>query len=302
MRRMGVSTNPAPRVLITGATAGIGRATTLHLASGSYSVIATGRDQEALERLADEADRLGVGGQVLTEHLDVTDASSIASCRQIVEEAYGDVPDVLVNNAGFSAPGPLELVSDAELQAQFDTNVFGLLAVIREFAPGMRKRGFGRIVNISSVMGRMALPLHGPYNASKYAVEGLTDALRMELAPFGITVVAVEPGTTNTVGHRSRALAHLRPYGEDGSPYADGVRGIEKAYEKAFSRAPEPDRIARLIERAISDRRPAARYIRLEDRLTVSFASGAPTALIDRVKRRTLGYGSRIVASSKPAA
>jgi NAD(P)-dependent dehydrogenase (short-subunit alcohol dehydrogenase family) len=291
-----------PRVLITGATAGIGRATALHLARQGCPVIATGRSQDALDRLADDANELDVGSQFSVEHLDVTDAASIARCRQAVEAAYGDVPDALVNNAGFSSPGPLELVADAELHAQFDTNVFGLLAVIREFVPAMRARGSGRIVNVSSVMGRMALPLHGPYNASKYAVEGLTDALRMELAPFGITVVAVEPGTTNTAGHRIRALTHLRRYGEDGSPYADDVRGIETAYEKAFSRAPQPERVARLIERAISARRPAARYIRLEDRLTIGFSNGAPTALVDRVKRRTLGYGSRSVGSTTPAA
>jgi len=299
---MAVLSNPAPRVLITGATAGIGRATALHLARAGHSVIATGRNQEALGDLRAEAEDLGGAGQVLTEYLDVTDAASIARCREVVQEAYGDVPDALVNNAGFSAPGPLEMVSAAELQAQFDTNVFGLLAVIREFVPGMRRRGFGRIVNVSSVMGRMALPLHGPYNASKYAVEGLTDALRMELAPFGITVVAVMPGTTNTAGHRGRALSHLRPYGENGSPYAGGVQGVEKAYEKAFSRAPEPDRIAKLIERAISDRRPAARYMRLEDRLTVNVASRVPTALIDRIKRRAVGYGSGAATPSKPAA
>jgi NAD(P)-dependent dehydrogenase (short-subunit alcohol dehydrogenase family) len=192
-------------------------------------------------------------------------------------------------------------VDDADLQAQFDTNVFGLLAVVREFVPRMRARRSGRIVNVSSVLGRMALPLHGPYNASKYAVEGLTDALRMELSPFGVTVIAVEPGTTNTTGHRTRALEHLKRYGQDGSPYGAAVAGVEEAYAKAFARAPEADKVARLIERAIADRHPAARYIAAGDRLTLTFAAGAPTRLVDAVKRRTLGYVPGAVRSPASA-
>jgi NAD(P)-dependent dehydrogenase (short-subunit alcohol dehydrogenase family) len=288
-------------VLITGATAGIGRATALHLAQRGYRVIATGRRKQALDRLAADCAGLGAATNLSVELLDVTDRDSISRCREAIETAHGDGPDVIVNNAGFSAPGPLELVDDAELQEQFDTNVFGLLAVIREFVPRMRARGSGRIVNVSSVMGRMALPLHGPYNASKYAVEGLTDALRMELRPFGVVVVAVEPGTTNTTGHRARALEHLKRHGGDGSPYAAAVRGVEKAYAKAFTRAPEAHKVARLIERAIADRRPAARYIGLGDRLTLTFAGGAPTPLVDAVKRRTLGYAAQAGESTTSA-
>src|ERR1700733_9145953 len=168
-------------ILITGATAGIGRHAALHLAHAGHRVIATGRRKDALAALAKEAK----GTKLETMELDVTVASSIEAAKAEVDkrtDGYG--LDVLVNNAGYGLMGPLEEISDADLRAQYDTNVFGLVAMTRAFLPQMRLRGSGRIVNVSSMGGRMTFPFMGAYNSTKYAIESMSDALRMELAPF----------------------------------------------------------------------------------------------------------------------
>lgn len=279
----------ASTVLITGATSGIGRHTALRLAGRGHSVMATGRNEHRLAALAAEAKASGLSEQLWTHPLDVTDEASIAAARAELERRTGDPgPGALVNNAGYSAPGPLELVGDAELRAQFDTNVFGLMAVTRAFAPAMRLRGSGRIVNVSSVMGRMTLPLHGPYNASKYAVEALTDALRMELAPFGVEVVAVAPGTIRS-DFEDTALAGFERYRDADSPYDRALAGIGQVYARAYGRSPGPDKAARLIQHAIEDSRPRARYLTARSRLELAVLGGLPPRAADALKRRAVG-------------
>lgn len=171
------------RVLITGTSKGIGRATAVELTSRGHEVIATARALDALEGL-DVAMRLA---------LDVTDEDSV---RRAAEEA-GAV-DVLVNNAAELILGPVEAVPVARAAGLFDTNVLGVLRTVGAFVPGMRERGSGAVVNVSSVAGRVSLPLNGIYCATKYAVEALSEALRFELGPFGVRVALVEPGAVAT--------------------------------------------------------------------------------------------------------
>jgi NAD(P)-dependent dehydrogenase (short-subunit alcohol dehydrogenase family) len=202
---------PGQSILITGATSGIGRDAALRLARAGHLVLAGGRRPDALAALARDA-----RGRLEPVTLDVTDPASVAAARALVERRTGGRGlDVLVNNAGYALPGPLEALAERDLRELFDTNVFGLLAVTRAFVPAMRERGQGRVVNVGSIMGRVAMPLLGAYNATKHAVAAMTETLRMELAPFGITVVLVEPGAVRT-GFASRALAGLAPYRDPG--------------------------------------------------------------------------------------
>ncbi|HLL22107.1 MAG TPA: SDR family oxidoreductase [Kofleriaceae bacterium] len=187
--------NTTKIVLITGATAGIGRTTALFLARQGHHVIATGRKTAALDALAREAGT----GRLDTLVLDVTTPASIADAVTAVDAlTSGAGIDVLVNNAGFGVLGPTSEISDSELRRQYETNVFGLMNVTRAFLPAMRARRSGRIINVSSVGGRITLPYFGAYNSTKYALESLSDALRYELRPFGIDVSLIEPGVIRT--------------------------------------------------------------------------------------------------------
>ncbi|MDF2739718.1 MAG: 3-oxoacyl-[acyl-carrier protein] reductase, partial [Actinomycetia bacterium] len=226
---------PERSILITGATSGIGRDAAVALAQAGHLVLAGGRRVDALAALVRHSE-----GRAEPVVLDVTDPDSVEDARELVERRTGGRGlDVLVNNAGYALPGPLEALAERDLRELFDTNVFGLLAVTRAFLPPMRERGQGRVVNVGSIMGRVAMPLLGAYNASKHAVAAVTDALRMELAPFGITVVLVEPGAIRT-GFAARALAGLAPYRDPGSPYAAALAGTDAAWARVYRFAPGP--------------------------------------------------------------
>ena len=173
--------------LVTGASSGIGHATALALAARGITVVAAARRLAPLEDLALEA-----SGIIYPMQMDVTDEKSVVALPARLE-ALGLSVDVLVNNAGYACVGPAEEVSIDEVRKQFETNVFGALAVIQAVLPAMREARRGRIVNVSSVAGLIGLPFLGVYCASKFALEGLSDALRLELAPFGIAVALVEP-------------------------------------------------------------------------------------------------------------
>jgi NAD(P)-dependent dehydrogenase (short-subunit alcohol dehydrogenase family) len=241
-------------ILVTGATAGIGRATALHLHSRGHRVIGTGRNAKALAELKE------VGITALS--LDVTSQASIDLARADVDrvtESYG--LDVLVNNAGYGLFGPLEVLEDADVRAQFDTNVFGLLAVTRAFLPAMRERRSGRIVNVSSVGGRMVFPLGGAYHATKFAVEAMSTALRLELKPFGVTVSVVEPGYIKT-DFTATTLSHADKYAKDAdSPYAHMLNNLSGMVGSLERFAVGPGSVARVIEAASVSRFPRARYI-----------------------------------------
>jgi short-subunit dehydrogenase len=214
-------------VLITGCSTGIGRATALRLAKAGHTVYATARKVETLQDLA------AAGCKTLA--LDVCDESSIRAAVAKVEAEQG-VVGVLINNAGYGSEGPIEEVPMEEVRRQFETNVFGLTLLTKLVLPGMRKQGWGKIVNLSSMGGRMTLPGGGFYHATKYAVEAISDALRFEVQGFGIDVVVIEPGPIKT------------EFGD--------------AYEGPMGRlAADADAVAKVIETAITASRPKTRYV-----------------------------------------
>ena len=272
-------------ILITGATSGIGRDAALRLAGAGHLVLAGGRRRDALAGLAAES-----RGRIEPLVLDVTEPASVEAARELVERRTGGRGlDVLVNNAGYALPGPLEALAEADLRGLFDTNLFGLLAVTRAFLPAMRERGLGRVVNVGSIMGRVAMPLLGAYNASKHAVAAVTDTLRMELAPFGVSVVLVEPGALRT-GFAARALAGLAPYRDPGSPYAAALAGTDAAWARVYRFAPGPSAAGRAIARAATADRPAPRYVvPARNRLVVAALASLPTPAADAAKRRIMG-------------
>lgn len=285
-------------ILITGATSGIGRHTALYLAARGHRVIATGRSTQALEELKKEA-----RGSLSVLPLDVTDAASIADAKAAVHGlTQGAGLDVLVNNAGYGALGPTELISDADMRAQYETNVFGLMAVTRAFLPDMRQRGAGRIVNVSSLGGVYTLPLFGVYNSTKYAVESLSDAMRMELAPFGVAVSLIEPGVIRT-NFTDRSMDGVAKYDVPGSPYAPVFARAEEMRKMSDLTAVGPQCVARAIEHAATARWPRARYATpLRSRLMVGFLRALPTRVADFVMTRLTGLTRRRLAPAPPAA
>lgn len=241
-------------ILVTGATAGIGKAAAIHLQAKGHRVIGTGRNEKALAELRQS----GIDALAL----DVTSQKSIDAAKAEVDRITGGYGvDVLVNNAGYGLLGPLEMLSDADVRAQFDTNVFGLLAVTRAFLPAMRERRSGRIVNVSSVGGRMTFPLGGAYHATKYAVEAMSDALRMELRGFGIEVSVIEPGYIKTE-FTATTMNLLGKYVADkSSPYASVLARVAEAGGGAERFAVGPESVCRAIESASVSRFPRARYV-----------------------------------------
>ncbi len=281
-------------VRITGATAGIGRDTALWLARRGHRVFATGRDRAALAALEQEASGLALE----TLALDVTSAESIAEAvRQVGERTEGRGLDVLVNNAGYATVGPLAELSDATLRAQFDTNVFGLMAVTRAFLPAMFAKRSGRVVNVSSVSGRIPAPLLGAYHATKYALEALSDALRMELQPFGIDVAIVEPGTIKT-SFGDRVLRELAREQLPDSRYASiyaRADDLRRSFDLVASSA-RP--VVRAITHAAESRRPCTRYVAPRRFwLLIALVGLFPTRLVDLVMRASFGLTRRALTS-----
>lgn len=281
-------------ILITGATSGIGRDAALYLASRGHRVIGTGRNPRALAELRE--------GGVHAIRMDVTDRGSIAACAREVDDftdGYG--LDVLVNNAGYGLFGPLEILSDEDVRAQFETNVFGLLAVTRAFLPKMRERGSGKILNVSSVGGRMTFPLGGAYNATKYAVESMSDALRMEVAQFGVSVVLIEPGYIKT-GFTGTTVDIARGYHDESSPYANALALVSSAESSLERFAASPRSVSKAIERAIRARRPSARYVAPWINAFGPWMTYLlPTALLDWFFARSAGLRRTAPAKALPA-
>lgn len=238
--------------LVTGCSSGIGRATALALAGTGRPTFATARRPETLDELA------AAGCRVLP--LDVTDETSMTEAVGTVEESVGAL-GVLVNNAGYGEYGPVEEVPIDAVRRQFETNVFGLLRLTQLVLPGMRARGSGRVVNVSSMGGRITLPGGGVYHASKYAVEALTDALRFETRGFGIGVTLVEPGPVHT------PFAEEATGAPDGvGPYADFRREVAArnavTYDNPSARGTSSaEDVAAVIVGAVASTRPRARYL-----------------------------------------
>jgi NAD(P)-dependent dehydrogenase (short-subunit alcohol dehydrogenase family) len=292
-------------IMVTGASSGIGRATAARLADAGHVVFGAALGASALGALA--ADHPRVRPLVL----DVTDQASIANAREQVDTATsGHGLDVLVNVAGTLVLGPVEAVPDDQTRTQFEVNLFGSLAVTRAFLPPMRERGTGRIVNVSSILGRFVLPGSGLYSASKFAIEAYSDALRMELAPFGVRVVLVEPGVIDTPLYMV-AAASLSGYDEALEPYRalwTAGFGFPKRLLKA---ATSVDGIAATLAEAALEPNPRTRYRPgLRNRLNTRLLTTLPTRSADRIKKRIAGManaaeparpGADLVAGLPPA-
>ncbi len=254
---MSPSDAPSKAALVTGCSSGIGRATAERLAVAGWTVYATARRLETLAALE------AAGCRTLA--LDVTDEASMQAAVRTVEEAEGAV-GALVNNAGYSQSGAIESVPMERVRAQFETNVFGLVRLTQLVLPAMRAQRWGRIVNLSSMGGRLTFPGGGFYHATKYAVEAISDALRFEVSGFGIDVVLVEPGLIRTAFGETAVHAISAGTAEDG-PYADFNAHVAQATAGAYEGGPlarlggPPEAVAKVIERALAAKRPRARYL-----------------------------------------
>src|SRR3954452_14542610 len=257
-------------VLITGCSTGIGRATALRLARGGWTVYASARRVETLTELEQ------AGCHVLA--LDVTDEASMQAA------VAGLDVDVLINNAGYSQSGALETLPMDAVRRQFETNVFGALRMAQLVLPGRRAAGAGKIVNVSSMGGKLTFPGGGAYHATKYAVEALSDALRMEVGRFGIDVICVEPGLIRTEFGETAACSV-----DDGGPYAEFnaavARSTREAYTGPLSRlGGSPEDVAAAIERALSSGRPPTRIpVTPSARLLMGLLRVLPDRAWDRV-------------------
>ncbi len=269
-------------VLITGCSTGIGRTTALELARRGWRVIATARGLESIRDLRSD--------QIDVLPLDVTVESSRAGAIESAVERAGRL-DALVNNAGFSIGGPLELVTLDEARAQFETNVWGALRLIQLAAPILRSQGGGRVVNVTSVMGQVSVPFSGLYASSKYALEALSDTLRWELNPWNIKVVLVEPGFVKTSFGKNSAP--LRSRFRDHPLYAKYLRQDE-ATRRAVSRGDHPVHVAQVIEHALVDDSPRARYRSgLDAQLALTARRWIPDWLFDFGITRVFGLRPR---------
>jgi NAD(P)-dependent dehydrogenase (short-subunit alcohol dehydrogenase family) len=246
-------------ILITGCSSGIGHETARHLAAKGWTVYATARRPESLADLERDGCR--------TLALDVDDEASMTAAVAAVEAEH-DAVGALVNNAGYSQSGAIETLPMERLRAQFETNVFGLVRMCQLVLPKMRAAGRGRIVNLSSMGGKLVFPGGGAYHATKHAVEALSDALRFEVREFGVHVSIIEPGliTTNFGETAAGSLAHGRtPETDHDDPYAGFNAAVGAttigAYEGPMKRlGGGPETVAKAIEHAISARRPKTRY------------------------------------------
>ncbi len=246
---------PIQTVLITGASSGIGRVTALHLAERGYTVIGSSRSLERLAGLFDDAERRSL--RLFGVELDPNSDESVESTVSGLSAQFGTI-HALVNNAGFGVWGPVESLSMDELHAQFEANFFGAVRMIQATLPGMLSRRAGRIVNISSVLGRIGTPFNGAYVASKYALEGISESLRIELQPFGVAVSLIEPGlfATNFQDNQLRAAKADDP----ALAYAPYIRRYDLRHNQFDKFASDPIHVARVIEKAISARHPSFRY------------------------------------------
>lgn len=248
-------------------------------------MFALARSDRELQALADEASR--GGGTIVPLHMDIADETSRKSVVDVImrdTDGYG--LDVLVNNAGYGQMGPIEEIPPEKLRRQLEVNVVSLLAFTQPFLPGMRYRHRGRIVNVSSAAGRVATPFMGAYNASKFALEGMSDALRLELAPFGVHVILIEPGPIPTdfgrVVDQERVLADKSPYDRFYRRYLGAHQGVS-----LFSRTSEA--VAQLIVRAVRAKRPRARYVITPAARLAALGCHVPDTLRDWVLRTVLG-------------
>jgi NAD(P)-dependent dehydrogenase (short-subunit alcohol dehydrogenase family) len=270
-----------PTVLVTGASRGIGAATVARLVPAGWEVFGSVRDEAA-------ADALRASGAT-PELLDVTNAEQVAALTEALPQRL----DALVNNAGVVVAGPVEALELDRLRDQLEVNVVGQVAVTQALLPRLRAGG-GRVVFVSSVSGRVSTPLLGAYNASKFALEALADALRVELRPWKLPVILVEPGSVDTDIWRlaeatvDETEAALRP--EHRELYAAHTATFRKAIPHIRRGAAAADKVAATIEKALTAEKPRARYVvGLDARAQLALTQLAPTRLTDAAFGKMIG-------------
>ena len=236
-------------VLVTGASSGIGKATAKRLAADGYHVFAAARRVEKM------TDLKSAGITVLP--LDITQEESVKSLVETISTQAGRL-DVLVNNAGYGSHGALEAVSLEEARYQFEVNVFGLMSLTQLILPIMRKQQVGKIINVSSMVGKVSVPMTGWYSASKHALEALSDALRLEVQQFGIKVVVVEPGGVKTE-FNDIAIKRINQTSSLDA-YQSWIDAWSKLLESSNQTSAEPEVIAEVIAKAVEAKQPKTRY------------------------------------------
>lgn len=247
-------------VLITGGTDGLGRADAVLLAERGYRVFAGGRNSKRLAEL----DRLARERKLPLEtlELDVCDDASVNAAVSEIEGRAGPV-EILVNNAGIAIAAVMEEISLDDLRKQYETNILGVVRTTQRVLPHMRQRRRGRIINMSSIAGKIAVPLMGPYSSSKHALEAISDAMRLELFPFGIEVILIEPGYIETSMNRNASeLSSAYAKGAELSPYRNVYQGFLSNWQKTRKASKyHPEDCARVVLRAIEETPPRARYL-----------------------------------------
>lgn len=233
-------------ILITGASSGIGEATAKYFLEKGWNIAATMRSPENVGNWATKK-------SVICPRLDVTDPRSISSAIDLTLERFGQI-DVLVNNAGYALMGPIEGVTTEQLHQQFQTNVFGVVSTMQAVLPLFRQQGYGTIINVTSIGGRIGFPMTASYHGTKWAIEGISEAMRFELEPLGIRVKIIEPGgiKTNFINHGAAWAIH--------PAYAKPIDLVQKFMSKINNNLPEPDGVAKAIYRAATDRSQKLRY------------------------------------------
>jgi short-subunit dehydrogenase len=248
-------------IIITGASTGIGAALAQQLAQrySDIHLVLAARNVQKLEEVAHHCRKFGA--DVVAIPTDIAQPAQVAALAQSVLTQFGRV-DALVNNAGYGQMGAVELIAIEQVQNQFSVNVIGAIALIQAVIPSMREQGGGRIINVSSLGGRMAFPFGGLYSASKFALEGVSDALRMELAPFNIHVSVVEPGPVRTeffeVVKQKVESMELDPLH---TPYRAAYEHLEGLQQQVDRQAWSSEQVADVMIKALSDRRPRPRYV-----------------------------------------
>jgi short-subunit dehydrogenase len=278
-------------ILITGASSGIGAAIAELLAQSYWGIrlILTARNLEKLEAVADRCHK--AGAEVTIVVADLTQIDQVTAVAQTAIQQFGRV-DALINNAGYGQMGALELIPPQSAERQLKVNVLGPLALVQAVIPVMREQGGGRIINISSLGGRMAFPLGGLYSASKFALEGLSDALRMELAPFNICVSVVEPGPVRTeffdVVKQGIEQLTVDPLQTPYKAAYENLAGLEQQVDRQAWTATQ---VAQVVIKALSDRHPRPRYIAATggNILVFLMTKVLPTRLVDLFWQRFYG-------------
>ena len=285
-------------VLVTGGTDGLGRATAILLAQEGYRVFAAGRDAQKRAALEQFAEAQGL--RLETLELDVTDDSSAARAVGEAERRAGGI-DVLVNNAGIAIAAVMEEITLQDLRKQFETNVIAPVRMAQLVLPGMRERRRGRIINMSSIAGKVAHPLMGPYSGSKHALEAVSDALRLELAQFGIQVALIEPGFIPTnINQTSAVLSAMYVQNATASAYARTYSGFLEMWKKVVNRSrSKPEDCARVILQAIRADSPKARYlVTREAKISAAMKWLLSDRRMDQITLRMLGMHRK--ASAMP--